>query len=488
MDAKTLDPKSLEVLERLVANPRTPQVFRMLERLNAGQKKIYAGAKVSTGGSAVLTSNLLYQGGGIFDVCTDDTLINASLQGVGLMSVMPFVPATEEMKHVGAITSLGGSETEVEQPADQCADPPSAGFKGAEMVYCFGRIRTKSPEYDLADSGLPWCQAQPRFRMFGDVTVGGEVVYPSGSIIDNDPEWGAVQAAVYARQILGRWIWTGNPLTNPNMFKGLQLLVNTGYVDARTGLPADGLDSDVKDFGNECVNDPNATKNIYEYISAVVERIKMRSMGAGLGMPQPSDMAIVAPSWLLSCLYDYWACMSGPCNVSAQGARIDQMAAREAAEAYRAGSYLPVNGWNIPTIADDFQPFTPLADGWSADIYILTFQVGGMPVLFGEYQDFNATSFSVLRSLGIDPSSMTFSVSDGGRFLLWQERKNTCFDVRMVMKPRIVCLAPFLQGRIANVCCQPLQAPQSPVPWDYPWHPDGGVSTGWHYPLVDACD
>lgn len=361
------------------------------------------------------------------------------------------------------------------------------------MIWCFGRIRTKSPEYDLMDSGLPWCIQQPRFRMFGDVTVGGEVVYPSGTVINSDPEWGAVTAAVYARQILGRWIWTGNPLSNVNMFKGLQLLVNTGYTDARTGLPCDALDSDVKDFGNQCIDNPNATRDIYRYVAAVVERIKLRAQGAGMGLPDPANMAIVAPSWLLNCLYDYWACLEGPCQTATAGAQVqtvfvDNNAARNKADEYRRGSYLPVNGWNIPTIADDFQPFTALADGWSADIYILTFNIAGMPVLFGEYQDFNATSFNVLRGLGIDPASMNFSTTDGGRFLLWQERKNTCFDVRLAMKMRLILLAPFLQGRIANVCCRPLQHPISPVPWDYPWNLDGGVSNAWHYPFEDLCE
>ena len=80
-----------------------------------------------------------------------------------------------------------------------------------------------------------------------------------------------------------------------------------------------------------------------------------------------------------------------------------------------------------------------------------------MPILFGEYQDLNATSGAVLASLMNFNLGTKYKITDGGRFLTWSETKNSCFDVRVGWRGRVVLLAPQLQGRIDNVCWEPVQ-------------------------------
>ena len=97
-----------------------------------------------------------------------------------------------------------------------------------------------------------------------------------------------------------------------------------------------------------------------------------------------------------------------------------------------------------------------------ADIYVLTMLVGGLPIIRGEYQDFRKGVGDALT--GWTTELVGGRPVDDGRFYVWQERRNTCFDTRVALKPRLVILLPFLQGRVTNVCCKSLQAPLSPYP------------------------
>ena len=53
----------------------------------------------------------------------------------------------------------------------------------------------------------------------------------------------------------------------------------------------------------------------------------------------------------------------------------------------------------------------------------------------------------------------------------------------MALKPRLVILAPFVQGRLTHVGAEPLQEPIAPPPSVY--MVDGGSSIAWDY--VTTC-
>jgi hypothetical protein len=269
------------------------------------------------------------------------------------------------------------------------------------------------------------------------------------------------------------------------MFDGLQVLINTGYRDLHSKIACRAADSKVEDFENDCVGNPSTTKSIYGYMDTVVQRIIQRARQAGLGQPRPEDMVILCRSEMAEALYEYFVCQMGACASGFGGIGQIQMItadwARQQADLMRKGSYLRVHGMNIPVITDDYMPFANAASGNGriSDIYILTLQCAGLPLVYGEYQDFRA-------GIGDDTTGMYEElygarVTDEGRFYVWQERTNTCFDMRMSLKPRLVVAAPFLQGRISNVCVQPLNPPLSSYPPDgSPYYPDGGAHSTWY--------
>jgi len=135
---------------------------------------------------------------------------------------------------------------------------------------------------------------------------------------------------------------------------------------------------------------------------------------------------------------------------------------------------------DIPVIEDAYMPFTTLSNGRRiSDIYVLTMQVAGMPIVYGEYQDFR---LGVPTDVAGNPQELYGGrPTDDGRFYVWQERRNTCFDVRVALKPRLVVALPFLQGRVSNVCATPLNPPLSAYPPDgSPYYPDGGAYEAWY--------
>lgn len=470
----------------------------MLVRLaESGQADTLLGLLGSDmGGVAVrrkaLTNTLLYGNGGLFTVCADDNLINASVNDDGICAVIPWKPTVNDVRRQPVITAIGHLDGGA-QPTDQCGDPPVSDWRGCELEWCTGRIRGRSPEYDRLDLGTRWCEKYPIFRTFGSLTVGGDIIAPTGTQIQNDAEWGAVAAAIQTRQILGRWIYTGHRATNRNMFDGFQILVNTGYTDVQSRIACPAVDSKIENYEGDCVNDETSTKNVYSYLEAVVQRIMQRARQAGLGRPKAEDMVLVMRSEMAEALYEYWACQIGPCSttVPAQGTLTNQVQfvsadwARQFADDLRRREVLLVHGMHIPVVTDDYMPFTngPGVNERLSDIYVLTLQISGLPNIYGEYQDFRAGVGD--RVTGFQEELYGGQPTDEGRFYVWQERTNTCFDVRLAIKPRLVIAMPFLCGRVTNICARPLNPPLSSYPPDgSPYYPDGGA----HDATYDAGD
>jgi hypothetical protein len=471
-----------QMLQQLLAvdRERLEAVARIFESRNPRFTTVQRQQLAASG----LSQTLLYGQGGLFTMCASDTLINASLNDSGLASVIPWRPTSAEVRRQPLLTHIGvGSDydPDEDQPEDQCEDPPATTYATCEIEWCLGRIRHRSPNYDRLDQGLRWCDRQPVYRLHGDVTVGGEVVAPSGTMIQNDAEWGAVTAAVGVRQTLGRWLYTGNVATNANMFDGLEVLVNTGYSDLKSHEDCTAVDPEVKTYCSPI--GAAGAPNIYAYLDAIVTRILQRATMGGFERPRAQDMLLVAPSGIVERLYEYWACVLGPCStmagttVATSPQNIDAAWARQTADDLRNRGVLRIHGMDIPVLMDDYQPLVEEDDGYYADIYILTMQLGGMPVVFGEYQDFTANVGDAIT--GYSQELYGGRPTDGGRFYVWQERTNTCFDTRVALKPRLVILAPQVQGRLTHVGYEPLQEPIAPPPSPYAYY--DGSTIAWDY-------
>jgi hypothetical protein len=138
--------------------------------------------------------------------------------------------------------------------------------------------------------------------------------------------------------------------------------------------------------------------------------------------------------------------------------------ARLAGGLYGMGQF-EVDGVPVPIITTTWIPETEsTVNGtkvFCSDIFVLTRKVGAGPVFFGQYQDFAAT----LAGVDIQQYGRA-RVSDGGKVLIWAQSENDCTSVSTLVRARLVLNAPWLQGRITNVCAPFTLTPLSAVPGD----------------------
>jgi len=360
------------------------------------------------------------------------------------------------------------------------------------MDFCFGRICVDTPEFKVDDFGVMPCELHPIRRLYG--AVPGKTGGAQMTTISRDDEWAMVMAGAAMAQYNQAMLWSGNPATNNSAglgyleYKGLDLLVNTGYGDVHTGAECDALDSVVLDFNNQYICADGNDPDIYRLLVAILRTIHYRAQ-TGLNVQlQPRDMVIVSAPEIIDCLIDCIACTYYPCVAGAGSDKIQINAERAAAFRDRmvAQQVIHIDGQDYPYIKDPWvTKITGLAfgDETCADIFVLVRQAGALEVLYGEFQDMSKAPGN--RMFGRDTSDHVWW-TDGGRFLNTVEFLKWCVQASVLMSPRVILKAPWLQGRITNVCCRSILHYPDPDPTS-PYFVDGGHGSPMGKSLYDMC-
>jgi len=419
------------------------------------------------------SGKVIYSGEGLFHVCTKNSLINASVNGPGIANWLNWKPTIYKYNQSGILVWAGKDPREDYTPPDTtCGWCETGNYGFCEFRWCLGEYCVSTLPRKVTDLGLRVCEAHPIYRIHGNITDAmGNVVYPSGSLIEDDDEWGLVVAANQIATIIGREMWAGTGVmvgVHREML-GLMSQINNGWADL-LGTDCPGADPDVKDFDYNCIGDLYSGRSICEYVEYLVRNAVWRAVGAGLGTIAQGDMAIWSYPDIADHLVRAWECcmaqtcepMAGTTNVNLNIDALDVLARRRAQgfinNIYQAGT-INVQGMQIPVFGDLNIPHTVDGDHKIADVYLLVKRVGGMEVLYGEYQDFEQTM----------PARVTagrpgvFRTSDGGRWAWAFNNETYCYAENLEIKPRVVVAAPFLQGRIQNVCAEVLQNLQPPM-------------------------
>lgn len=289
-------------------------------------------------------------------------------------------------------------------------------------------------------------------------------------------------------QALGPMVWTGNPANNVGNayreFRGLELLVNTGHVDAFTGTTCPALDSDIKNFLYEDIltgEDPT----LYEVLEMAHWYVRNNAQGQRL---DPVTFAVVMrPSlWqtfssqvpvqsILSTIMN----MNIPANVV--GPTILANDLRNERDAIRRSLQIPLNGESVQVILDDGLPELNNANNanlnpgeYASDIYILPLRyLGNRPGIRIDYKDYRFISQEVAAT---DNMGLIYRSSPDGRFSWSLVHDGPCFKIQAETEPRIILRVPQLAARIENIKYVPLQHVREPDP-DSPYFYKGGVST-----------
>ena len=381
----------------------------------------------------------------------------------------------------GVQAGTGDNKEEVCDPA------PVAGLtKGGKVSIPFGRYEFQTREVELNRMGQRNDRADPvDLRLMGNAIPSGDIFGVNqnapGDVLTNEMEKAFFERNIFAHRTLARQIWTGNPVNNAagggyKEFPGLAVQVNTGYVDAETGLALPSLDSDVKDLNFLCVD-----ANGDALVDAITYMYRFVKNTAAMTGVMPVRWMFAMREELFYEITKVWPCayfLGGCTVVDASGERVtinakDQIDLRDQ---MRQGLFLLIDGTKVEVVVDDGIPELTDADNaniaagsFASDIYLLPMSVmGGTSTLFLEHFDYeNASIQSALENLVIAQTKTNGAWLDTIRQTIW------CLQWQMKIEPRVVLRTPWLAGRLNNVCYRPLQHTRQPFP-DDPYFVDGG--------------
>lgn len=380
-----------------------------------------------------------------------------------------------------------------------CDDPRTAGpIKNCFQTAEFGRYSFQSRELELNRVGQHVNRGEffdlnlvnPVFASQGGILSPDSANNGGRDFLANEMRSRMVEIGVAFENSLARQIYTGNPANNTagggyEEFPGLDILIGTTKVDAKTGNPCPSLRSDIKNFNYDNVTVAGGTTivNVMTYMMRTLQwnadRMNMGATTWAIGMRPGLFMELTA---VWPCAYMTYRCeVQGNTQTSLVIDSNDQLAMRDD---MRNGMYLLIDGIRYPVILDDGIVEENAADSaqisatcFASDIYIvpLTIRNGTMAATFWEYFDYSADN-AAMSAAQVGGWADSFFWTDGGRYL-WHRKPplNWCVQLLAKIEPRIILLTPHLAGRVTNVEYCPLQHMRDAIMED-DYFVDGGVT------------
>lgn len=442
--------------------------------------------------SGTPTTNYMHGPGGIFGVDgLERDIISTRVQPQGLAGTLPAMGSMRMNPLFGYLT--GFEDNTGTNPDGVCDDPMTAGpTKSCIQTAQYGRYSFMTKEIELNRVG----QQTDRGEFLDLRVMNDPLLQPEGGLLQQNiagnPElrrevlMAFVEVGVSFQNLLMRQLYVGNPANNTAgggyaEFPGLDILIGTNKVDAITGTNCPSLDSDIKDFNYGLVDEVSNGTDIVEVLTYMNRVLRHNATRMNFN---PTTWAITMRPELFFEITAVWPCsyLTYRCTFrdAAGQERVmvnatDQVALRDR---MRAGSFLLIDGIEVPVVQDDgiteetdADNANILAGQFASDIYFIPFTVrGGQAVTFFQYLDYNQ---GAMQAVADGRLSMDFW-TDGGRFL-WHRKPpvNWCNQWLAKIEPRVILLTPQLAGRVQNVRYAPLQHTRQPFP-DDPYFVDGG--------------
>lgn len=402
------------------------------------------------------------------------------LPRAGLQARLPLNKSQFDYPLYGIFT--GVTATTGDEPTGPCDDFPVAGLSKLCMqssVFArqgresrvfeldrIGRLTDRGEHTDFQFMGNPW-QGE---RMMPQIPGSGD----SNAVLNQEYAKMAFEMGVTWQRDFAREFYSGNPSNNTaqggrKYYRGLDLLINTGYRDAESGQTCPAADSIVRSFGNLNISTNAAT--LIAQITNIYRNLKYIASGAGL---DPVKW-VIAMRW--STFYeitDVWPCayLSYRCTNLATGSTqfvdsAQQIAMRDEMRSNmyeRTGQYLLIDGERVEVVIDDAIEELGIGAGtFRSAIYFVPLTVlGGVPVTYMEYFPYNVANGAMdFARFGAPQGS--FQDSDDGRFL-WHFKPPTNYCVQFLVKtePRLILRTPYLAARLTNVQYTPLAHEREP--------------------------
>lgn len=415
----------------------------------------------------------------------DPVVFNASMGAISIMSEIPVMPS--QYANPTYYTLTGVDDVTGAEMSAVCDNAPVAGLmRGCMTTSVFGRYERATPKLEIPRLGLLVDRADPMdIRLIGSpigdsgpfASVGGTAA--PGDVLTNEVTRKFWERNIAMHRLLAKQFWVGNPSNNAGgggykEMTGLQLLVNTGYVDAETGSTCPAMDSYI--VNNNYARIGASNSSLVGILTDAVYQLSRRAERAGVA---PVRWMMAMRAQMFYELTNVWPCsyLTMGCNTDGL-LRLDAQDAVRFRDEMRAGKYLLIDGQRIDVILDDGIPEKSGNDSggsfpngcFSSDIYILPMSiVGGQSTLFMEYLQYSNPA--VEDALG----KMVLGRIEGA-WITWPRQTNMCVEWQSRIEPRLVLRTPWLASRIQNVVYCPTAHEPEPFPGD-PYFGSGGASS-----------
>lgn len=431
-------------------------------------------------------------------------VISTRMQPFGLADKLPVVMTNVLWPTFAYFTGFAaGTGTE---PVGVCDDPPSPGSGSTCLqIAQFGRFSRQTRVLDISNMNQQINRAEmrdlslmngPIVGGMGGLTVPGST--PGDFNIYNEAYMRMVEVGAAVQLWFARQIYEGNPVNNTGgngyrEFPGLDILIGTGHIDAQTSTVCPTLDSTIMNFnyGNVSIT-PSAMTSFIAGLTNLMRYMRIKADGQNMGdanwalVMRPGLFYELTAAW--PCNYATYRCVTNSA-ISNASVNVDGMDMATMRDTMRNGSYLVIDGIQIPVIQDNMiredtqTTNASVSNGsFSSDVYLIPLSVRGRAVTYWEVFDFSKT----LGDLGVlGNAGAAYYWTDGGRYL-WHLKPptNWCVQVLGLVQPRLILRTPHLAARLTNVQYQTVMHEPDVDPND-PYHVGGGVQ-GYSAPTFHA--
>ena len=450
-----------QLIQKLVAET-VAQVYEQVEKTPATQ----------------FTATPLHGSGGVFaGPGLEREVITAHIRPTGIGDRLRLLPSVSEDPQFASLT--GYTDTVGTQPANACDDAPAGFVKGCNLTARFGRIR-----YDTNTIEMDRVMLKVNRGDFTDLILYGSVlgltdVGPSGlsesQILNIVTMSEMVGVGVAFERELTRQMWQGS-FAIANEFPGLDSQIATGQMDNETSTLCPALDSDVKSFNYQLLDN-----TIVNYLSQLEWYLNHNATRMGLN-PATWVIAMRPDLWfeltsLWPCAYNTTKC--SPAVDTNSTVYLDGRENTVERDLMRNGLYIDINGRRYPVVVDDgiFEHNSTnnanlIPGEYASTIYMVPLTIrGGFPVTYRQYVDYRRAAADTALLRGMEDYFWT----DNGSYSWALEQIKWCYKFASKTEQRIILRTPQLAGRIDAVKYSPLQHLRDADP-ESPYFMDGGVS------------
>jgi len=394
--------------------------------------------------------NMVHGWGSMFgavQVGIDPDVISAMMHWRGVAELLPREPVRTIEQFLPFIT--GVEPTSSTEPTTECGDCISGESEACIQHFPTAKVCRETKAMTMQKAIERLNRGDIDLNLLNDQLGSDSPWHPgdsfttSGQIMQVATAWALLfELPPLFMHALGPMTYTGNPTNNNGNayreFRGLELLVNTGFVDAFANVTCPALDSDLKDMNY--ANVKTATNPSF------METLEMahyyvRHNARGQRLDPVRWVCVMRPElWqIVSSLLPYQSILATMMNATVPTEYevvINGQSLVDERNAIRQGMTINLNGENVRVVLDDGIPESNNANDancqpgeYASDVYLLPITyLGGRPAMRIDYKDYRFMTGEIAATN--DLVGGFYQPSPDGRFSYSLVRDGRCFKIQ----------------------------------------------------------